>query len=253
MTDFFSPWCDPPKDEKVGKHTARHLVSHNDSSGIDAVVALLPETYATRKNLKRIAKRHGKKGVAKLLSNKVPKTRSARSGDMGEILGTAYVQSTMGYATGPSRLVERDHQEWAMRGDDVLGARLNGQKLELVKVEAKSRAKANKAAVTEARVGLQRNHELASPHSLTQFAERLLRTDETLSEAVNDALQTDGLRPGQFAHVMFIFAGNHPDTHIRDDLKNYKGKVRQTSVSVRVGAHQEFVRMSYDAAVTHAP
>ncbi len=253
MTDFFSPWCDPPKDEAVGKHTSRVLVSNDDALGIDAVVTVMPRVYAKTKNLKRIAKRHGKKGVAKLLSNKAPATQRGRSGDLGEILGTAYVESAMGYSTGPSRLIERDHQEWAMRGDDVLGARLNGRRVELVKVEAKSRATARKAVIAEAREGLRRNGDLASAHSLTQFAERLLETDEALSDAVNDLLQNDGLRPGQIAHLMFIFAGNHPMTHIRDDLNAYAGGVTQTIVTVQVGAHQDFIRKSYDAAVTHAP
>ncbi|OYC97028.1 Hachiman antiphage defense system protein HamA [Microbacterium sp. Yaish 1] len=253
MTDFFSSWCEPPKDEAIGKHLSRLLTSEDDEAGIDAVVTLLPRTYAKRENLKRIAKRHGKEGVAKLLSNKVPKTKNGRSGDMGEILGTAYVQTTMGYTTGPSRLIERDHQEWALRGDDVLGARLSGQKLELVKVEAKSRAKADKATVTQAREGLRRNGDLASPHSLTQFAERLLKKDEALSDALNDVLQKSGLRPGQLAHVMFIFSGTHPVSHVRDDLKAYNGNVSQTTVTVRVGAHQEFIRKSYDSVVTHAP
>ncbi len=253
MTDFFSPWCDPPKDETVGEHTARVLVSNDDDIGINAVVTLMPSTYAEKENLKRIAQRHGKEGVATLLSNKVPKTKIGRSGDMGEILGAAYVEGALGYDTGPSRLIERDHQEWAMRGDDILGARLSGQKLELVKVEAKSRAKATKTAVTEARDGLRRNRDLASPHSLTQFAERLLKTNATLSDAVNDVLQKDGLRPGQLAHVMFIFAGNDPINHIRADLNAYTGRVAQTTVTVRVGAHQEFIRKSYDTTVTHAP
>ena len=252
MTDFFSSWCEPPEDETVGKHVSRVLISKDDDAGIDAVLALLPRAYARKKNLKRIAKRHGKTGVAKLLSDKAPKTKGGRSGDMGEILGTAYVQTTMGYTTGPSRLIERDHQEWALRGDDVLGARLNGGKLELVKVEAKSRAKAGKSAVTQAREGLRRNGDLASPHSLTQFAERLLKEDEALSDALNDVLQKNGLRPGQLTHVMFIFSGVHPARHIRDDLKAYTGKVTQTTVTVRVSAHQEFIRKSYDLVVTRA-
>ncbi len=228
-------------------------MSHDDGTGIDAVVTILPSTYAEKENLRRIAERHGKGGVATLLGNKVPQTQRGRSGDMGEILGTAYVQSTMGYETGPSRLIERDHQEWAMRGDDILGARLDGQKLELVKVEAKSRKRANTSAITEAREGLRRNNDLASAHSLTQFAERLLTTNETLSEAVNDVLQKDGLRPDQLAHVMFIFAGNHPASDIRDDLETYKGRVTQTTVTVHVKAHQDFIRKSYEAAVTRAP
>lgn len=253
MTDFFTPWCEPPHDEAVGKHTARVLVSRDDEAGIDAVVTALPQSYAKKENLTRIAKRHGKNGVANLLSNKVPKTQRSRSGDMGEILGTAYVQTTLGYSTGPSRLIERDHQEWALRGDDILGARLNGQALELVKVESKSRAQARKATITEAREGLRRNDDLASPHSLVQFAERLLTHDEDLSDAINDVLQNDGLRPGQLAHVMFIFAGNHPITHVRDDLNAYKGRVAQTTVTVRVGAHQDFIAKSYNAVLNRAP
>lgn len=254
MTDFFSPWCDPPADEAVGRHASRVIVSRDDSAGIDAVVALLPRTYAKKKNLKRIAQRYGKTGVANLLSAKVPKTKAGRSGDMGEILGTAYVQTILGYSTGPSRLIERDHQEWALRGDDVLGARLDGKKLKLVKVEAKSRAEARKATITEAREGLRRNGDLASPHSLTQFAERLLSDDEALSDAISDVLQNDGLRPGHLAHVMFIFAGNNPIKHVRDDLNSYTGHVPQSTVTVRVQAHQDFIAKSYGSVVVaHAP
>lgn len=72
----------------------------------------MPRVCAKRKNLERIAKRHNKMGVAKLLSNKVPMKQPSRSGDTGEIPGTAYLQDKLGYTTGPIRLIERDHQEW---------------------------------------------------------------------------------------------------------------------------------------------
>ena len=87
----------------------------------------------------------------------------------------------------------------------------------------------------------------------TQFAERLLRNNEALSDAINDVLQNDGLRPGHLAHVMFIFAGNHPIAHIRDDLNAYTGRVAQTTVTVRVQAHQDFIARSYDSVVNHVP
>ena len=253
MVSFFSSWCKPPKDETVGRYVSRVLTSKDDDAGIAAVQTLLPHAYAKKRNLERIARRHGKAGVAKLLSNKAPKTKGGRSGDMGEILGTAYIQTAMGYITGPSRLIERDHQEWALRGDDILGARLNGHELKLVKVEAKSRARANKSTIAQAREGLRRNNDLASPHSLTQFAERLLEEDEVLSDALNDVLQRSGLRPRQLTHVMFIFSGVHPASDVRDDLKAYDGEVAQMTVTVRVSAHQQFIHKSYDSTVTHAP
>lgn len=250
--DFFTTWCRPPSEEPVGKHTAILLASDDDAVGVDAVVAILPSAYARKKNLRRIAERHGKKGVAQLLSGKVPMTQSSRSGDLGEILGTAYVESALGFTTGPSRLIERDHQEWAMRGDDVLGVRMNNQQLELVKVEAKSRAKAKAKVIAQARAGLRRNGDLASAHSLTQFAERLLDEHEALSDAVNDMLQNRGLRPDRLVHVMFLFAGNDPVTHVRADLLAYEGKVAQRTVTIRVAAHQDFIRTCYETLLHDA-
>lgn len=252
MTNFFASWCGPQADEQVGKHVASLLVSNDDAGGIAEVVKTLPLAYARTENLKRIAERHGKKGVAGLLSNKVPKKQSARSGDLGEILGTAYVESSLGFTTGPSRLIERDHQEWAMRGDDVLGARVVNQKVELVKVEAKSRAKAGKTVIREARDGLSRDGDLASAHSLTQFAERLLDEHGPLNEAVNDLLLNDGLRPNRLVHVMFLFVGNNPITHIRSDLTAYSGTVVQRTVTIRVATHQNFIRTSFDTVLRDA-
>jgi hypothetical protein len=255
MTDFFSPWCDPPTDEAVGGHSARVLASNDDTVGVAAVAALLPKTYATTKNLELVAELRGKKGVAKLLSDKTPRTKTGRSGDMGEILGTEYVKTTLGYSTGPSRLIQRDHQEWALRGDDVLGARMQGQNVEFVKVEAKSTIKAPKSLIKQARGGLLRNGDLASPHSLAQFAERLLEDDEDLGRAINIVLLDDGLRSGQLAHVMFIFTEDDSKIGdvIRDDLKAYSGKVKQTTVTVRVGAHKAFIADSYAQVTKHAP
>ncbi|WP_104167516.1 hypothetical protein [Arthrobacter sp. SX1312] len=254
MTDFFSTWCNAPTDEAVGDHTARVFASNDDAIGVAAVAAILPQAYATTKNLELVAELRKKKGVAKLLSMKVPKTKTGRSGDMGEILGTEYVKSTLGYSTGPSRLIQRDHQEWALRGDDVLGGRVRGKKVELVKVEAKSAINAPKSLIEQARSGLLRNDDLASPHSLAQFAERLLETEEDLGRAINIVLLDDGLRAGHLSHVMFILTENDSKIGdiIRDDLRAYSGKVKQTTVTVRVEAHKAFIADSYDKVVKHA-
>lgn len=233
---------------------ARVYASNDDAIGVTAVAALLPQAYATTKNLELVAELRKKKGVAKLLSMKVPKTKTGRSGDMGEILGTEYVKSTLGYSTGPSRLIQRDHQEWALRGDDVLGGRVRGKKVELVKVEAKSAINAPKSLIEQARSGLLRNDDLASPHSLAQFAERLLETEEDLGRAITTVLLDDGLRAGHLSHIMFILTENDSKICdvIRDDLRAYSGKVKQTTVTVRVEAHKAFIAHSYDKVVKHA-
>lgn len=239
----------------MGGHHAVVLTSKDDTAGIAVLVVALPQAYAETTSLALIAKRHGKNGVAHFLRRKIPTTASARSGDVGEILATAYLHEECGYEVGPSRLIQRDHQEWAMRGDDVLGVKLNEKaKPLLVKAEAKSRASLGKATVNEARGGLGRNDEMPSPHSLTQFAERLLQlADSKYGEAVIDLQLTSGLRPDHVRHLMFLFTQGNPSQHVESDLTSYQGAIPQRTVTLRVQGHQQFIKDAFEKVTTVGP
>jgi hypothetical protein len=229
------------------------IESKDDDAGVANLAAALPAAYAESGRLASIAQRHGKTGVAKYLSNKLPTKVGFRSGDMGEILATAYLHEEAGWVVGPCRLIHRDHPEWAMRGDDVLGARLNAAaKVLVIRGEAKSRVKASRATVTEAREGLSRDKEMPSSHSLTQFADRLMTMDATLGNAVQDLLLFDDLRADRVRHLMFLFTGNDPRAHVADDLLTYTGAVRQLTITMRVRGHKEFIKAAYEAVITDA-
>jgi hypothetical protein len=251
MTDF-SNWCTVGTLVPFGDHQAGVLESYDDAKGIMTLAVSLPNAYAESDSLAKVAERFGKEGVAKFLSNKFPIKGSARSADMSEILATAYLHEECGYVVGPSRLIQRDHQEWAMRGDDVLGARLDSNaKLRITKAEAKSRATLGEATVKAAREGLARNDELPSPHSLTQFAERLLPTaDSHIGEAVIAMQLADGVRPDCVGHLMFLFTGGDPSTHVAADLNAYSGSVPQLTITLRVNGHQDFIKEVYEEATT---
>jgi len=248
----FGRWCKPAKVTAVGSHVISLLVSFDDGVGIESLAARLPSCYATSDALSLVARSLGKEGVAEFLQGKFPRSLPARSGDMGEILATVYLAEDCGYVVGPSRLIQRDHQEWAMRGDDVLGAAFGAdERVLLAKGEAKSRARASARVVTEAREGLARNDELPSPHSLLQFAERLLATsDAELGEAVLKLMLDEGIRPDGVTHLMFLFVGNDPTSHVVADLDGYTGEVAQTAVILRAQAHQEFVCAAFEKAIT---
>ena len=248
----FGRWCEPARVTSVGSHTIGLLVSRDDSAGIDAVAAHLPGCYATSDALARIADRFGKPKVSEFLRGKFPQSQRARSGDLGEVFASAYLAEDFGFVVGPSRLIYRDHQEWGMRGDDVLGAKFDSAtRVLLVKGEAKSRARAGAAVVAEARKGLARDDELPSAHSLTQFAERLLGTaDDELGEAVLQVLLGQGVRPDLVIHLMFLFVGNDPSDHVVADLSGYAGGIAQRTVILRAQAHQEFIRAAFEKAIT---
>ncbi|MEU7947374.1 hypothetical protein AB0C50_22075 [Micromonospora taraxaci] len=188
----FRTWCTVRVPVPTAGHHAGLIESYDDATG----VATLAAAYAESAALARLAQRMGKTAVAKFLSNLLPITAAARSGDMGEILATAYLHEEGQWVVGPSRLIHRDHQEWAMRGDDVLGAKIDADcKALIIKAEAKSRIKLDKRTVTDARDGLTRNEEMPSPHSLAQFAKRLESTpDEAVGDAIVDLQLLEGPR-----------------------------------------------------------
>ena len=251
MTDF-NDWCTLGALVPISGHQAGVLESYDDAKGSATLAASLPNAYAESNSLAMVAERFGKGAVAKFLRNKLPTKANARSGDMGEILATAYLHEECGYVVGPSRLIQRDHQEWAMRGDDVLGAKLDpNEQLRITKAEAKSRATLGDETVKVAREGLARNNEFPSPHSLTQFAERLLQTEDShIGEAVLTMQLSDGVRPDRVGHLMFLFTGSDPSAHVAADLKTYSGPVSQLTVTLRVKGHQKFIKDAYDGVIT---
>ncbi len=250
MSDF-RKWCTVGTTVPIGDHHAGVIESYDDAAGVATVAANLPNAYARSDALATVAEKFGKDRVAKFLRNKLPTKTSARSGDLGEILAAAYLHEERGHVVGPSRLIGRDHQEWAMRGDDVLGARLDSKgKLHITKVEAKSRVTLGKGTVKEAREGLARSDELPSPHSLAQFAERLLSTtDGHIGEAVLAMQLSDGVRPDCVDHLMFLFTGSDPSSHVAADLDAYSGSVPQLTITLRVAGHQKFIKDTYNGVI----
>ncbi|ALV41973.1 hypothetical protein AU252_13060 [Pseudarthrobacter sulfonivorans] len=255
VVTMFDSWCSKGVLTSIAGQASSQIDSHDDATGVAVLAAKLPDAYAETTALALIAERHGKPGVAAFLRHRLPTKKSARSGDMGEILATAYLAEERGYVVGPSRLIDRDHQEWAMRGDDVLAARIDaGSELRIVKAEAKSRVTVGGATVKEAREGLARNAEMPSPHSLSQFATRLLKTsDREIGEAVLDLQLTDGVRPDRVRHLMFLLTAGDPSAHVGADLKAYAGTVPQLTVTLRVQQHQKFINDAYDKVVASVP
>lgn len=251
----FDSWCDPVVLVAVNGHDSGVLVSKDDDDGISAVAATLAEKYTNTNTLATIAQSLGKPGVAMFLQNLFPGDAGSRSGDMGEILATSYLEEELEYTVGPSRLEHRDHPTWAMRGDDVLGARIDSTSgLQLAKGEAKSGTRIYEKTVIEAREGLMRESGLPSEHSLTQFAARLIAAGSpALGIAVMEQQLKSGIRPDMVLHLMFLFTQNDPTKHMTTDLTNYSGPIKQLALNLRVTGHQRFISTAYEQAPSYAP
>lgn len=216
----FNDWCVWTY-ESVGQHHLGVLtaaVAHREV-GIQATAAILPSHYASEEKVARALARLGKTAAAHLIETRLPITKPLRSGDLGEIYATEWINAhSGGYSAPIKRLRWKDHREMAMRGDDVIAIQQDpqSQRLLFLKTEAKSRVALTRQVLTEARAGLDKDAGLPSAHALMFISERLQELDNTpLADAIDDALYRHGIATQSVRHLLFTFSGNAPDALLR--------------------------------------
>lgn len=252
----FDDWC-ISVDEPEGKHhrwvmtgQAAHL-----EVGIQATAAIVPSHYASEERVARALARLGKPAAAALIESKLPTTKQIRSGDLGEIYATEWIDAhSGGYRAPIKRLRWKDHRNMAMRGDDVIGILQDpqSQRLQFLKTEAKSRAALTAQVLTEARAGLDKDGGLPSAHALHFISARLLELDNLpLADAIDDALLKHGIPPQSVRHLLFTFSGNAPDALLAASLQAYPGPINQWGIGLRVEGHGAFIGAVYDRVIAN--
>ncbi|MEX3509974.1 Hachiman antiphage defense system protein HamA [Kocuria carniphila] len=249
-----STWSTTAK-ENIDGHELHHLVvgTSDTDQAIAWAAATIPSQYASPARVARLLSRLGKSAAAAYIENKLPTTPRARSGELGEIVGTRYASDELGYQT-IARLRWADHREMAMRGDDIIGVRATGEgSVEFLKGEAKSRAQLGNSTVSEADDALQRDNGRPSPHALEFVADRLHNGGQSdLADLIDDAMLVKGIRQRQVQHLLFTFSGNDPRTPLRTNTQRYHGRIRRFAVGVQVPEHQAFVAAVYTKVIDNA-
>ena len=242
------------QESHVGAHSLRLLTVDDDDVPIGRrqSTAVLPQHYVSERRLERAFRMLGKAAVADLLRVKLPRGKRIRSGDLGEILATEYIDERTRYVVPIKRLRWKDHREVSMRGDDVIGIYATGNdgSLRFLKAEAKSRASLSDRAVSEARESLDCNDGLPSPHALSFVADRLLELgDDVIADAIIRAQLATGVQQSQVEHLMFTFTGNVPDHYLVASLRAYEQRIPQMAVGLRITEHQAFIKEVFDEAM----
>lgn len=129
----FDGWCNS-KDTSFGNRTLRVITgepAHLDV-GSQATAAVVRGHYASEEHVARALRRLGKPAAAGLIEEKLPTTKAIRSGDLGEIYATEWIDAhSGGYRAPIRRLRWKDHRNMAMRGEDVIGIFQDPQSLRL--------------------------------------------------------------------------------------------------------------------------
>jgi len=250
---LFDDWCQSSREETKQKRLWKFTEKHK---GRNAIKAQLCTTVRSHYDfLDRIAddiKRLGYTAASAILRERLPKTKKARSGEIGEILATELVEEELGFNVPVRRLHYKDGREMALRGDDFIGIGYDSKgKLWLLKGEAKSQSVLSKTTITKARDVLNRDNGRCTPISLLFVADRLLDRggdDEELGRAIKMEVGTKALRPNRVDHVLFTLSGNKPPSALKEDLDAANPERRQTVINLRIEDHQEFIAEIYDEA-----
>lgn len=253
----FGDWCDCT-DSPVGNHHVRVMTGRaaDAAAGIQATAAALRGHYAAEEKIAGALARLGKPAAAKLITDLLPQTPQIRSGDLGEIYATEWINVHSGYRAPIKRLRWKDHRNMAMRGDDVIGMILDPavQRLRFLKTEAKSRIDLRAQTLTEARAGLDKDGGLPSSHALSFISARLLElgNDAPLVDAIDEALYRHGIPVESVRHLLFTFSGNAPEALLTQATQAYPGPIGQWGVGLHVDGHAAFVGAVYGQVVTNA-
>jgi hypothetical protein len=206
----------------------------------------IKEHYVTGKILKKWARDK----IAGYLAQKLATTKVGKSGDLGEILATEYINSSnLPYEVPINRLIWKDSRDLPMRGEDVIGFVFDQETLRFLKGEAKSRKKLTKDAVIKARAALEKNSGLPLPFTLSFIVERLFESGqdnraEQIEEYVNNKLP----EKSQVAHLIFTFSENDPSELLKEDANKSKKPITHYSVGLRVDQHQELIEAVFKKA-----
>lgn len=247
----FAEWCSE-SEIQIASHKLLVLIakSAKQSHAIKLIAKAVPNYYAAPDRIAGLLIRLGRPAVAKYVTEKLPTSLSIRSGDLGEILCTAYVGEATSFNLGIKRLRWKDHRNMSMRGDDVLAFSIGpkGKQLKVLKAEVKSRATLQTSVVKAARKALSDYGELPSAHAISFVADRLDETgDKPLRDALDDVQLKHGFKTSQVTHMLFTFSGNDPSNMLNINLSSYAGVVPQHYVGLQVNNHQAFIESVFDA------
>ena len=248
-THLYDGWCDLTAKNISNGHRL-HLLVERD--GVRAtvkgkIVDTVDSYYQDPKLLADRIKKHGLVKAAKMLEALLPRTKIARSGQLGEILASEVVPAILPTFRVPlKRLRWRDGRETAMRGEDVVGVSWDKKRVRFLKGESKSRVSLSPTVVAEARAALKTNQGRLSQHALAFMADRLRETgEEHLALLFEEVLVNKNIATEDLVHLLFGLSGNDASAALEADLKAYTGKIEQHAVNLRIDDHQEFISSMY--------
>jgi hypothetical protein len=186
--------------------------------------------------------------ASKIIANSLPSSKRTKSGDLGELLGTEYVNSETRYSVPIKKLRWKSDRQMAMHGNDVVGVDTTENPVRVLKGECKSGAVVGKSVVENAASALDLNDGRPNPSTLAFIAKRLYEEGRDQEANVFRDLQCNGSIPARnITHLIFVLSGNDPSGYLENCPKPKHRGVNRDSVAILITDHSAFVTAVYKA------
>jgi hypothetical protein len=215
------------------------------SLGLSSLKKLLGDHFVGEQT---IVKAGGYSKSAKIIANSLPSNKRTRSGDLGELLATEYLNSETPFIVPINKLRWKSDRQTAMHGNDVIGVDTKAKPIRVMKGECKSRAAFGKATVEEASQSLDLHDGRPNPSTLAFITKRLYEENRDPEAKVFQILQADGaISSKNVHHLIFALAGNDPSAHLATGLKSKHAGIKRETAAIVINDHGAFIASVYDS------
>jgi hypothetical protein len=236
--DLFSKWL------KLSGQDEQVAVWAEDpgarATGLKAIRKLLAEHFVGEATILQAG---GYRKAAEVIANSLPSDKRTRSGDLGELLATEYIDAQTEFVVPVRKLRWKSDRQMPMHGNDVIAVDATQTPVRVLKGECKSRASLGAAVVKEAAEGLDKHAGRPNPSTLAFITKRLYEEKRDAEASLYRDLQCKGaITPKQVTHLIFGLCGNDPTAHLKAAPKPKRAGIRRRSAAIVITDHGAFIK-----------
>jgi hypothetical protein len=241
-SDLFKKWLKPVSTPHQGVTLYGERTGAR-SIGLSALRGLLGEHFVGEATILQAG---GYTKAAAIIANSLPTDKRTRSGDLGELLATEYINSETSFVVPLKKLRWKSDRQMPMHGNDIIGVDTKLKPVHVLKGECKSRAVFGAGVVVEAVNALDLNDGRPNPSTLAFIAKRLYEEKRDNEANVFRDLQCGGtIAARNMTHMIFVLSGNDPSKHLANGPKSEHSGIKRENAAILVSDHAVFIEAVY--------
>ncbi len=237
-SDLFSKWIE----SQPSKHQGVSLFGERKGARMAGLKSLKKLVASHFVGDATILKAGGYAKSAAIIANSLPANKRTRSGDLGELLATEYVNSQTTFRVALNKLRWKSDREMPMHGNDIVGVDATQDPVRVLKGECKSRASFSAGVVSEAAESLDAHAGRPNPSTLAFITKRLYDEGHIAEGDVFRDLQCKRAIPARtVTHLIFALSGNNPAVQLSSAPKPKRTGIRRESAAIIISDPETFI------------